>query len=357
MNNRYLKYTRTLGVSFVLLLMAALPVAAQLALPISLELPRRSQYAEVKQTFGAVTVTITYHSPSVNGREVFGSLIPWNELWRAGANENTTIHFSHDVEIEGQALAAGIYGLHMVPGENEWKVIFSSNYTSWGHYFHKEEEEVISVNVASTAAAFKEHLAYEFPEHSLEHTVFALRWAETSVPVKVTANTHELVLTSIRNQLRTLPAFRWYGWNQALEYVLNNELADNYTEAKGWADQAVRRGGGHTALINRSRLHTRLGNTAEADTDFAAAVEAGTGEDLYRLARNLIQNEQMDKALEVSKTNVKKNKKLWLGHFVLGDIYAQQGKTRAARKAYQAALKLAPDNRKELLQGKIAELS
>src|SRR6201997_5569078 len=87
-----------------------------------LNLPRQSQHAVIMQRIGITDITINYHRPLANGRQVWGKLVPYGQVWRAGANENTTIRFTDPVTIEGQALDKGIYGLHMMPGENEWTV-------------------------------------------------------------------------------------------------------------------------------------------------------------------------------------------------------------------------------------------
>ena len=84
-----------------------------------LKLPEASQANEIKQTIGLTDVKIIYHSPLVNGRKIWGNVVPYGRVWRAGANENTVITFSNDVKINGSALQAGTYGLHMIPNENE----------------------------------------------------------------------------------------------------------------------------------------------------------------------------------------------------------------------------------------------
>ena len=113
------------------LLLLTLPGAAQSAM---LDIPRDSQHATVLQKVGITNITVNYHRPLVKGRQVWGKLTPYDAVWRAGANENTTISFSDPVTIEGKSLEAGTYGLHMIPGQNEWTVIFSKNYTSWGSF-------------------------------------------------------------------------------------------------------------------------------------------------------------------------------------------------------------------------------
>jgi len=97
-----------------------------------LNLPDVSQAAEVKQRIALTDITVKYHRPLVNGRKIWGGLVPYGKVWRAGANENTTIEFSDPVSIEGQPLAKGVYGLHMIPNPDSWTVIFSKTNTGWG---------------------------------------------------------------------------------------------------------------------------------------------------------------------------------------------------------------------------------
>jgi hypothetical protein len=89
-----------------------------------LDLPLPSQRAVITQRVGLTDITVSYHRPLVNGRQVWGKLVPYGQVWRAGANENTTVTFTDAVTIEGQPLDKGTYGLHMIPAENQWTVIF-----------------------------------------------------------------------------------------------------------------------------------------------------------------------------------------------------------------------------------------
>ncbi|MCA1659110.1 MAG: DUF2911 domain-containing protein [Verrucomicrobiaceae bacterium] len=111
----------------------------------ALDLPDVSQLAVVKQRVGLTDIKITYHRPLVNGRKVWGGLVPLGEVWRAGANQNTTIEFSDDVSIEGKPLPKGRYGLHMIPTAETWTIIFSKMADAWGSYTYKQEEDALRV--------------------------------------------------------------------------------------------------------------------------------------------------------------------------------------------------------------------
>src|SRR5947209_18471930 len=106
-----------------------------------LDLPRASQHALVSQRIGITDITINYHRPLSNVRQVWGKLVPYGQVWRAGANENNVITFTDPVTIEGQALDNGTYGLHMIPGEDQWTVILSKNSGAWASFTYKQEED------------------------------------------------------------------------------------------------------------------------------------------------------------------------------------------------------------------------
>src|SRR6476660_4244654 len=116
-----------------------------------LDLPDQSQSAQITQRIGITDITIRYHRPVVKDRKVWGGLVPYGQVWRAGANINTVISFSDPVTIEGQPLAAGTYGLHMIPNADEWTVIFSKNSTSWGSFTYDQAEDALRVNVKPRA--------------------------------------------------------------------------------------------------------------------------------------------------------------------------------------------------------------
>src|SRR5438445_6131661 len=99
-----------------------------------LNLPDVSQAGEVKQRVALTDITVNYHRPLVNGRKIWGGLVPYGKVWRAGANENTTIEFSDPVSVEGQPLAKGVYGLHMIPNPDSCTVIFDKTNTGGGSY-------------------------------------------------------------------------------------------------------------------------------------------------------------------------------------------------------------------------------
>jgi hypothetical protein len=154
--------------------------------------------ASVIQQLGADTlITIEYSRPGVKGRKIWGDLVPWGLApgnkyskdkpfpWRAGANQNTTFEISKDVMVEGQKLAAGKYGVHMIPGEKEWIIIFSKNNKSWGSFAYNQEEDALRVTVVPVKAAHEEWLAYGFDDLAGTSATAFLHWEQVKVPIKI----------------------------------------------------------------------------------------------------------------------------------------------------------------------------
>lgn len=145
--------------------------------------PRVSPNASVSQTIGTAEVLITYGRPGVNGRDVFGGLEPFGEVWRTGANESTVIVFPKDVTVEGEPLEAGTYSLYTIPGEDEWTIIFNSK-LSWGTQYDKSKD-ILRVQVEPKQAPLREQFMIYFENVTDQSANVVLHWAETKVPFTI----------------------------------------------------------------------------------------------------------------------------------------------------------------------------
>lgn len=146
---------------------------------------RASPNAAVSQTIGTTDVTITYGRPSVRGRQVFGGLQPFGEVWRTGANEATTITFSDDVRIQGEPLESGTYGLFTVPGKEEWTVIFNNVPNQWGAFDYDSSEDALRVQVQPEMAPEIEQLMFYFENISENSGTAVMRWSDVKVPFTI----------------------------------------------------------------------------------------------------------------------------------------------------------------------------
>src|SRR3954465_5896088 len=183
-------------------------------------LPDVSQAAVIKQRVGLTDIKITYHRPLVNGRKIWGGVVPLGEVWRAGANENTVIDVSDPITVEGQALPKGTYGLHMIPTADTWTVIFSKMNTAWGSYTYDQKEDALRVTVKPRPTEMEEALEYEFEDLKEDSATMTLKWEKIAVPVKI-AVTPEATLANIRGQMRGRAQYEWQAPYQAANFCLN----------------------------------------------------------------------------------------------------------------------------------------
>ena len=289
---------------FAMVCFHAIPGQAQLR-----NLPRVSPAASVTQRIGITDITISYHRPGVKDREIWGKLVPYNGRipWRAGANDNTTISFTHDVTIEGQPVPAGTYGVHINPTEGEWTISFSKNHTSWGSFFYKPEEDAANVTVTPQEAEHAEWLNYGFQDLTDHSAVAYLRWEKLKVPFKIEVDVHEIVLGSIRNELRTIPAFGWGGWFDAARYCLRNDILTE--EAMGWIDESITREKNFRNLQVKSQLLAKGGKLHESEDFMNQAVELANRAQLNRYGQQLLGDDKTEEAIAMLKLNVKRHPK------------------------------------------------
>jgi Protein of unknown function (DUF2911) len=235
----------------------ALPAQLCQAQSAVLNLPRGSQHAVLTQRIGITDITINYHRPVVNSREIWGKLVPYGDVWRAGANENTTISFSDPVSIEGQALPAGTYGLHMIPNQSEWTVIFSKNSTSWGSFTYNKDEDALRVNVKPQPTDMHEALTYDFDDVKPASAVVTLRWEKLAIPFKVDVKTDDIVAENLHKQLRGLAQYTWDGWNDAATYLLTEKV--HLDDALTYCDKSIQNEERYDNLMTKSQVLTALG--------------------------------------------------------------------------------------------------
>ena len=221
----------------------------------------------------------------VNKRKVWGNLVPYGQVWRAGANENTTISFSDPVTIEGKALPQGTYGLHMIPGENEWAVIFSKNSTAWGSFTYDQAEDALRVTVKPQPAEFHEALTYDFDDVAPDSSLVTLRWEKVAVPFKVGVNTHEIVAQKLHDQLRGLAQYTWEGWDEAANYLLAEKI--ELDQALKYSDMSIKNEERYDNLMTKSQILEALNRKEEATAARNKALTMANAVQLHGYARQL----------------------------------------------------------------------
>ncbi len=319
-----------------------------------LDLPRDSQHSTVMQRIGITDITVYYHRPLVKGRTIWGKVVPYGEVWRAGANENTTIAFTSAVSIEGKPLEKGVYGLHMIPGENEWTIIFSKAHTSWGSFTYDMAQDALRVTVKPQASDFHEALTYDFDEVKADSTVLTLRWEKVAVPVKLGVDVNEVVKESLHNQLQGLAQYTWEGWDDAATYLVDHKY--DLEEALRYEETSVRTEERFDNLLTKARILDELGRKDDATATRNRAIEVATSYQLYAYGRQLQRGGKQDQAFDYFRQAIKKNPNDWVARVGTARIYSAQGDFPNAIKEMKASLDGAPDNQKIFLQPMVKKL-
>lgn len=346
----------TLGFGLTLLLFHMNCVGQDFNIHNPIDLPEKSQQAEVTQRIGYTDIRVAYHSPGARGREVWGEMVPYGRVWRAGANENTIITLSHDVQIDGQQLAAGSYGLHLIPEVEEWTFIFSKNHTSWGSYFYNSDEDVLRVTVpVVTTQESREWLSYDFVKRERSATTIVLHWADKKATLNLSLDIDEIALDHIRKELRSDAYWEWYSWCQAADYCA--EYGINTEEAITWIDHSISLRENFSNWDVKAKLLRQLGDVKGAEAAITKALEVGDVVYLERYGRRFLNKKDYEQAVDVFEKAIKKDKTYWQAYFNMGNALKGMRRNKEAKKAFQAALKYAPTNQKTLLEKSLKTLT
>lgn len=267
-----------LGLTLSLSALLAVPALAQG--PAAVVPPRPSPNAKVEQNVGVSKITVTYSRPGVKGRQIFGGLVPWGEVWRTGANEATLFEISHDATIGGQQLAAGKYAFFTIPGKDSWTLIWNRQAEQWGSTNYKPEEDALKVEVKPQTVPAQERFEIRFLDADDTTAKVEIRWADVLVPFTVTFDTHKLAIeqgralaakAATKDEARALSG--WASWS--LQSGIG--LAD----AEGWIAKAAAENDTYRIHATHARILAKNGKAKEAAAaaDKALARAAGADKD------------------------------------------------------------------------------
>lgn len=317
--------------------------------------PDVSQKSVITQRLGLSDVTITYHSPSAQGRKIFGGLVPYGTIWRAGANENTTIHFTHDATVEGKKIAAGTYGLYIMPKEDSAILLFSKYNKSWGTNVPDEKDLALMVTVKLEAVPFQEWLSYNFLDRGSKSLTATLQWETTQIPFKIEFDINKIVVDNFRQELKGIAGFGWRGHWQAANFCLQNNA--NLEEAMVWIEKSLASSTGFSNLQVKAGLLFRKGKVEEAAKIMEQAIPTGTPGQLNQYGYSLLGMNKVKEAIKVFKYNVENHQNdpfIWGYTDSLGEAYLKDGDKKNALKYYKLAKSKAPQNQHSYFDGVIA---
>lgn len=320
---------------FFLTGIASLIITAMVYGQSGIVLPDVSQHAVVKQRVALTDIAIDYHRPLVGGRKIWGALVPFGDVWRAGSNVNTTIEFSSPVTIEGKPLAKGLYGLHMIPTADAWTIIFSKAATSWGSYTYDQAEDALRVTVKALPAEMQEALVYVFDDLKPNSAVATLKWEKLAVPFRISVSDEDATLPSIRAQLRGGMQYSWDSWNYAANFCLERKI--NLEEALKWADKSIGVEERFENLQTKANLLKALNRGPDAVAVQAKALEIATAQQIYFYGRGQQAQKQPEEALNAFKVVAKRFPQNLYGHLALARIASASGDFATASKEAKIA--------------------
>ncbi len=329
--------------------------------------PGANQRSVVTQYLGMVSVTIDYNSPDVTSPagddrtgKIWGQLVPFGIApnpfypqfgtaqtmpWRVGANENTTITFSHDVEVEGDPLAAGKYALFMAAGEEEWSVIFNRNNSAWGSFFYDPSLDALQVKVKPEKTDFfREWLTFEFDDRQLDTALAVLHWENLRVPFRISVpDLPALYHQTMSAELTGAVGFNFQNWMRASQWAAQHEAY--HEDAVSWADGAIAANPGFATISSKAQVLNQIGRGEEAMATLDQAIDHPTATpiQIHGAARGMQAQGQMDLANIIFRQNYEKNPGEWPVDFGMARMYSQEGNFEKALEHARIALTRAPN--------------
>ena len=301
-------------------------------------------------------MTVDYSRPSVQERQIWGALVPygWNVQpfgtdnkapWRAGANENTVIKFSHAATVEGQPVPAGSYGLFFViNSDNTGEVILSKDYRSWGNFFYDPQKDLIRAKIQLRDIQPTERLTYDFVNVTSNSAELVLNWEKKEFPVKIEFAVDDIVMANAAQELNGAIGFTWQGYTSAAVYALQNKV--NYDQALKWIDKAIAiNQKNFTILSTKSGLLQAMGKNDEADKMMDDALAVATELEINQYGYQLLAIKQQEKAVRMFLINTQRHPKSANAWDSLGEGYALSGDSKDAVASFKKSLSLnPPDN-------------
>jgi Protein of unknown function (DUF2911) len=234
-----------------------------------IKMPSPSSTQTIKQDFGMGEITLTYSRPNAKGRKIFGDLVPFNKLWRTGANEATKVTFTDAVELGGKKIDTGTYVLYTIPNVDSWEVIINKGVNNWGIDGYKENEDVIRFKVEPIKMRTDlETFTIQFANIKPESCELQIMWAKTAVSIPVTTNIKDRLRAQIEKGLQSDKKPYW----QAAQYY--NEYDNNQSKALENCTKAIEENGkAFWIYLYKAKIQKEMGDNAGAKISAQKSME------------------------------------------------------------------------------------
>jgi hypothetical protein len=251
---------KTNALSSLLVIAGSLLLAGNLGAqpaPPAVEFPAPSPACTLKQRVGLTDIEVVYSRPGVKNREIFGSLVPYGQVWRTGANAATKITFSTAVKLNGHEVPAGTYGLFTIPEQNEWTIILNKDAAQWGAYQYKESDDVVRFKVPSAQISEQiETFMIDFDHVSDESAMMYLLWDQTAVQIKIEVDVASKLVPQIESVMASDAKDKPY-YPAALFYYDHNL---DLHKASQWVDAAITNREAHYVVYLKAEILAKLGD-------------------------------------------------------------------------------------------------
>lgn len=224
------------------------------------DLPQASPKGKIEQTIGLTNFKIEYSRPSVRDRKIFGELLPFDKVWRLGANAPTMITIDQPITIDNQVLPEGTYAIFAFPGEKEWKIVFNSDVEQWGANNYDESKDLVTIKVKILDEGFTETLTIEFGNFTINSADLIIKWEKITVKVPFTLATADQAEKNIKIAIEKGEKLDQVYYNASRYYSINN----NNTEANKYIELSIKEKSGYKNLFQKAKYLAAEGKKSEA---------------------------------------------------------------------------------------------
>ncbi|MEP1093768.1 MAG: DUF2911 domain-containing protein [Cyclobacteriaceae bacterium] len=309
---------------------------------------RPSQLAKVFQRIGTTDIEVVYHAPLVKERKIFGGIVRYDEKidgknhpWRAGANENTTITFSHDVEINGQPMSSGNYGFHIFVSQKEWILTFSNRSEDWGSFTYTDTEDALRVSVKPQSVKMQDWLSYHFSNPKQNEATLNLTWETTRVSFDITTDVDRNILTDLE-KVEDKTAGQLYA---AASITLKRDSSMT-EEAMKLVNESIELKKSLSNSLLKAELLRIGGNKKEAKKLKNSAIDSATANEIFSYAMKLNNEGDIKESLKLLNLNLEKNPEHWFTHLGFANYYMTRDEHAISIPYFEKTLEFAPEKGK-----------